>query len=51
MNKELGKGSIKISYIIEKLKEQGFYATRTQFDNLGIKTDANKDELLRIMSN
>jgi tRNA G26 N,N-dimethylase Trm1 len=38
----------KINKIIEKLKKKSFKASRTVFENQGIKTNAKKDEIEKL---
>jgi tRNA (guanine26-N2/guanine27-N2)-dimethyltransferase len=39
----------KMDLIINKLKEKGFKASRTHFSEYGIKTNANVEEIIKIM--
>jgi len=40
------KNMPKINYLIEKLREKGYYATRTHFDPRGIRTNAPVEEIV-----
>jgi tRNA (guanine26-N2/guanine27-N2)-dimethyltransferase len=41
--------SVKVDYLIEKLKEKGFDTCRTHFDPQGIRTDAGLKEIIHLM--
>jgi tRNA (guanine26-N2/guanine27-N2)-dimethyltransferase len=47
--KSAGVAVKKTDFILEKIKERGFNASRTHFDPLGIKTDASMREIRKII--
>ena len=40
----------KLGKVLKKLKEEGFKASRTHFNPVGIKTDAGIKEIKRVIS-
>jgi len=51
LTSSLGIGSIPIKKVIEAISSLGFNATRTQFDNMGIKSNITFDQLIKLLSN
>ncbi len=49
LSKELKKSSVPIKKVLELLRNNGFIAYRTHFDEKGIKTNAKKKDIIKLL--